>query len=277
MGETPNKALTSAVLRILRPLVRILLRNGVSFGTFADLAKAVFVDVADKEFGIPGRKQTISRVSVLTGLTRKDVVRLQELGSPEDAVAERRYNRAARVVAGWVRDQRFSVAGTPAELPIEHHDGGASFSDLVRAYSGDVPPRAILDELVRVGAAERLEDGHHVRLLARAFVPQTGEEDKLHILGTDVALLVATIDHNLRHGQEAPRFQRKVAYDNLPIEIIPKFQALSRDKAQQLIEEMDGWLSQHDRDINPAVTGSGRKHAGIGIYFFEEDVPQEKK
>jgi hypothetical protein len=274
MTEPQNKALTSAVLRILRPLVRILLRNGVSYGTFTDLAKAVFVDVADKDFSIPGRKQTVSRISVLTGLTRKDVVRLQELGSPEDAVAERRYNRAARVVAGWVRDRRFSSAETPAELSF---DGEAnSFSELVRAYSGDVPPRAILDELTRVGAVARTSDGR-VRLLARAYVPQTGDEDKLHILGTDVALLIATIDHNLRHGKETPRFQRKVAYDNLPVEIIPKFQALSREKGQQLIEEMDAWLSQHDRDINPDVTGTGRKHAGIGIYYFEEEMPEEKK
>lgn len=270
MTGTVNKALTSAVLRILRPLVRILLRNGISYGTFADLAKAVFVGVADTEFGIPGRKQTVSRISVLTGLTRKEVVRVQELGTPEDAVAERRYNRAARVVAGWVRDGRFSSAGQPVTLSF---DGPSSFSTLVHDYSGDVPPRAILDELERVGAVERQEDGR-IRLLARAFIPQTGEEDKLHILGTDVAFLIATIDHNLA-DQKQPRFQRKVAYDNLPVEIVPKFQALSREKAQEFIEELDRWLSQHDRDINPAVNGTGRKHAGIGIYYFEEEVSEE--
>jgi hypothetical protein len=271
MSETLNKALTSAVLRILRPLVRVLLRHGFSYGTFADLAKAVFVDVAEKDFSIPGRKQTVSRISVLTGLTRKDVARLQGLGSPEDAVAERRYNRAARVVAGWVRDQRFSTEDGPRELPFE---GEGSFSDLVRVYSGDVPPRAIFDELQRVGVAERT-GADNIRLRTRAFVPQTGDEDKLHILGTDVAFLIATIDHNLQQKNGAPRFQRKVAYDNLPVEILPQFQSLSREKAQALIEEMDRWLSQHDRDINPEAKGTGRKHAGIGIYYFEDDVPEE--
>ncbi|MFA5529170.1 MAG: DUF6502 family protein [Thiohalomonadaceae bacterium] len=272
MPESLNKALTSAVLRILRPLVRVLLRHGVSFGTFADLAKAVFVDVAAKDFGIPGRKQTTSRISVLTGLTRKDVARLQGLGSPEDAVAERRYNRAARVVAGWVRDDRFSTEAGPRELAFE--GASDSFSELVRAYSGDVPPRAIFDELERVGVAERT-DGERVRLRMRAFVPQTGDEDKLHILGTDVAFLISTIDHNLQQKNGAPRFQRKVSYDNLPAEIVPLFHALSREKAQALIEEMDRWLSQHDRDINPNVKGTGRKQAGLGIYYFEEDVPEE--
>lgn len=269
----PNQALTSAVLRILRPLVRILLRHGVSFGSFADLARAVFVDVAAQDFAIPGRKQSVSRIAVLTGLTRKDVARLQGLGSPEDALAERRYNRAARVVAGWVRDGRFSSEAGPRELAFE--GGPGSFSDLVRAYSGDVPPRAILDELQRVGVAERI-DGERVRLCVRAFVPQIGDEDKLHILGTDVAFLVSTIDHNLQCNHDAARFQRKVSYDNLPTEIIPQFQALSRAKAQALIEEMDRWLSQHDRDINPDVKGTGRKQAGLGIYYFEGDVPEEQ-
>jgi hypothetical protein len=275
METSPNKVLTDAVLRILRPLVRLLLRNGISYGVFADLARAVFVDVADKDFRLPGRKQTVSRISVLTGLTRKEVVRLQELGSPDGVVEERRYNRAARVVAGWVRDARYAGAdGQPAELPVEGEQG--SFAALVRQFSGDMPPRAVLDELVRVGAVSRLA-GDRVALNARAYIPQQGMDDKLHILGTDVALLIGTIDHNLQHGVTAPRFQRKVAYDNLPAEAVAQFEALSRAKAQQLIEEMDAWLAQHDRDVNPAVQGSGRKHAGLGIYYFEGDVPQERE
>jgi hypothetical protein len=270
MDTHPNKALSSAVLRILRPLVRVLLRNGFSYGTFADLAKGVFVEVAEKDFAIPARKQTISRVAVLTGLTRKEVVRQQALEAPGDAVVERRYNRAARVVAGWVRDHA-AAGGAPAVLPME---GAGSFLELVRRYSGDMPPRAVLDELVRVGAVTVGED-LQVRLLERAYVPQDGAEDKLHILGSDVALLIATIDHNLHHGNDDPRFQRKVAYDNLPQEALPEFRALSRRKSQELIEEMDLWLAQHDRDINPDAGGSGRKQAGIGIYYFEDDVPKE--
>ncbi len=271
MSNSPQSALTLAVLRIMRPLVRILLRNGIGFNAFADLAKAVYVEVAAREFAIPGRKQSVSRIAVITGLTRKEVSRLQESGPPEEGVAEVRYNRAARVVAGWVRDGRFTRDGVPQPLPFD--GAGHSFSALVKEFSGDVPPRAILDELVRVGVVERLESGV-IRLLTRAYVPQTGEEDKLHILGTDVAFLVGTIDHNLTEAAD-PWFQRKVAYDHLPDEAVVEFRRLSRAKAQELIEEMDGWLSQRDRDINPAVEGSGRNHAGLGIYYFEGDAPEE--
>jgi hypothetical protein len=266
----PNRALTAAVLRILRPLVRVLLRHGVAYGAFADLAKSVFVEVADKDCAIAGRKQTISRIAVLTGLTRKEVVRLQALESPEDGVAEKRYNRAARVVAGWVRDARFrNPLGMPLDLNL---DGPGGFSELVRSYSGDMPVRAVLDELVRVGAVS-INPDQTLHLLERSYVPQAGVEDKLHILGSDVALLIETIDHNLCHAGEDLRFQRKVAYDNLPDEAVEEFRRLSRQQAQQLIETMDQWLARHDRDFNPAVTGHGRKHAGIGIYYFEEDVP----
>ena len=107
MADTKNRVLYAAMARILRPLIHILIRNGISYGTFADLAKWLFVDVANREFAIEGRKQTISRVSVITGLNRKEVKRVSELPAPDDQASSERYNRAARVIAGWRRDKAF--------------------------------------------------------------------------------------------------------------------------------------------------------------------------
>lgn len=272
MTQKVTKALSAAILRMLRPLVRLLLRHGISYGTFADLAKWVYVDVADKEFNVAGRKQTVSRVSVLTGLSRKEVSRIQAIKTPDDEAVVQQYNRAARVISGWLRDEQFTTAdGEPAVLPLE---GNNSFAELVKAYSGDMPARSILDELVRVKAVT-LTDGS-VQLLTHGYIPSDGEEAKLHILGTDVALLINTIDHNLEASQGQPRFQRKVAYDNLPEEVLPQLRQLSSEKAQALLEELDRHLVKHDRDSNPEIKGSGRKRAGLGIYYFEEDVSEEK-
>ena len=108
--ERPNskpsvgQALTAAIERVLRPLFRILLRNNMSFKAFLDIAKRAYVEVADSEFGIPGKKQSVSRVALLSGLTRKEVQRLLDAPGTDDAETGERYNRAARVVAGWVRD-----------------------------------------------------------------------------------------------------------------------------------------------------------------------------
>jgi hypothetical protein len=152
---------------------------------------------------------------------------------------------------------------------------GVSFSQLVKRFSGDVPVRATLDELIRVGAVERLEDGR-IKLLTRTYIPASSDTDKLQILGTDVSHLISTIDHNLEAGPIGPFFQRKVAYDNLPDEVLPVFRKHSAKRAQTLLESLDRWLAQRDRDVTPTVKGSGRNQAGIGIYYFEKPIPTEE-
>lgn len=273
MSDIHLNSLYAAVLKLLRPLTRILLRNGVSFGTFSDLAKWVYVDVAAKEFGIKDRKQTTSRVSTITGLSRREVMRVRQLPRPEVTAITERHNRAARVIAAWRREKKFcDETGKPIPLPME--GGGRSFNQLVNRFSGNVPPRAILDELMRVGAVERLEDGR-VSLIARAYIPKGTDVSRLHLLGVDVRHLLATIAHNLNPGPSGPLFQRKVAYDNLPDDVLLQFRNLFSKKAQALLESADHWLALRDRDATPTVKGSGRNRAGFGIFFFEEPYSDE--
>lgn len=268
-----HQVLNAAVLRILRPLVRILLHHGIPFGVFADIARRVYVDVADGEFPIPGRKQTNSRISILTGLSRKEVLRVKRLPTLDDAASAARYHRAARTISGWLRDKTFAdKRGLPASLPV---DGAKnSFTELVKRYSGDIPVRAVLDELERVGAVERLADGR-VRLVQRAYVPSSGEEEKIDILGSDVSDLIRTIEHNLECPAEDAFFQRKVSYDNMPAETLPELQRLAGQRAQALLEELDDWMAARDRENVPSHIGERRKRAGIEIHYFEDDPLKE--
>lgn len=273
MPETVQ-ALAAAILMLLRPLVRILQRNGVPYGVFADLAKRTYIEVANEQFALPGRKPSVSRVSILTGLTRKEVVRVLDLPAVDNAAAIARYNRAARVIAGWVRDLDFCAPdGAPAELPLQGDKG--SFMQLVKRYSGDMPARAMLDELARVGAVE--SRGEIVALLTPAYVPEHGEAEKFGILGRDVADLINTIDHNIYGAANSRRFQRKMAYDNLPGEDVGKLRAISVERAQALLEELDKRFAAADRDVNNKPGGSGRVRAGVGIYYFEENVLKEPR
>ena len=117
----------AAVVRILTPLVKLLLRHGVAFGTFVDIAKWVYVNVAnqDQEFHLPNLKHSLSRVSVVTGIPRKEVTRVIKVPCPEDDALQNKYNRAARAVSGWTRDVDFADGeGRPDSLPLE---GAGSF------------------------------------------------------------------------------------------------------------------------------------------------------
>ena len=258
------RALRGALEQLLRPLCRLLLRHSVPFTAFEDIAKRIYVDVAWNDFNLPGKKPTASRVAVLSGLTRKDVHRL--LADPIEDQSEtfERYNRATKVTTGWARDAEFLDAeGMARALDFE---GDHSFSTLVKRYSGDMPPRAILDELRRVGSVERRED-RRIEMVTRGYVPQNAV-DKLGILGRDVADLIDTIDHNLQHGDSDPRFQRKVMYSAIPANALPAFRKLSATQGQALLERLDRWLAEHD--VAPISERTQSARVGLGVFYFED-------
>lgn len=274
--QATGRALGAALDRIFRALARLCLRHGLSFEAVVEIAKRAFVDVAQREFVIAGRKQSASRIALLTGLHRKEVGRMLAAERPDDPGAGTRVAYAERVIAGWRRDPEFADArGAPAALGFD--DGTPSFADLVKRYGGrDVPGRAVLDELSRVGAVTRQRDGR-IRLVARAYVPARASVEGIAILGGDVADLVSTIDHNLSSDPDAGLFQRRVSYDNLPEEAIGEIHAEVRRAGQALLERLDRVMSRRDRDSNPKARGTGRKRAMTGIYFFADDVHETKE
>ncbi len=270
--DTPHQQiLARAVLRLLRPLVRILLRNGIAFGTFSDLAKKVYTDVAFEHFTIEGKKQSVSRVSILTGLTRKEVKRLHELPEPDSVTEEKRYNRAIRVISGWLNDTDYrSAEGVPLALPLR--GDSPSFTSLVRSYSGDVPVQAMLTELMTAKSVEQRDD--IIYLVRHAYVPSDDPEEKMHILGTDVEELIDTIDHNLTHQGDELRFQRKVSNGHIANTDLETFKQLSTKEAQMLLERLDSWLTEHEQDPDAESKQSSAK-VSMGIYYYV-DEPKEK-
>ncbi len=264
-----NLSLKSAISRLLRPLARIMLRYGVSYGEFAEIARQIFVDTADEDFPLPGRKQSVSRIAVLTGLSRKEVSRLR--GQTGVVVEQTSYNRGVRIISGWNRDPEFlDESGIPLGLDAEGPDSG--FAILVKRYSGDIPTRAALDELLRVGAIRRDSDGKIHLNSESAYVPSDDKDSQFQILGVCVSDLLSTIDYNLEAGSGNTRLQLTTAYDNLPDTAVESFRALSKQEARLLLRKMDEWLAEHDRDSNDEIQGEGRVRAGIGIYYIEQEI-----
>ena len=273
MTSSQPTALASAVSRLLRPLVRLLLRNGMAYADFTTLARQIYVEVAASDFELPGRKQSVSRVSVLTGINRKEVKRI--LSEPSDNSPPEN-NRAARVISGWMRDAEFTdSAGNPLPLSWGGDSSDTSFDALVKKFSGDMTARSVLDELRRVGAVTLKDD--QVHLSATGYVPTTSNEELLRLSGIGIADLMETIDHNLNTEKSETRLQLSVAYDDVPQHGVELFRNLSKEKSIELLNYLDSFLATQDRSVNPTVTGTNRYRTGLGIYYFEEALPNDEE
>jgi len=265
-----NEKLYQMNYKLFLPLTEILLHKGVVYSEIAQILKQVYVSVAEQNLLKSEGKATTSRIAITTGLTRKDVAALRKT-SPGVETVSAKYNRATRVINGWQQDEEFcTTGGFPAVLAINGDE--KSFEALVNRYSGDMTSKAMLDELESTETIKIIE-GKYASLQRRAYLPIGDEDEAITILGTDVSLLIQTIGHNMLSEKEELRFQRKVCYDNLPQECLDSFQEMVGKDSQELLEKSNDWLRQYDRDANPnAEKGSGKKRAGIGIYYFEESM-----
>lgn len=262
--------LPNAVVHILKPLIRVLMRNEVSHAELSALAKQAYVDVAYQHFTIPNKKMTYSRVAVLTGLNRKEVVRLTK--KENESVMAGTPNRSTRVINGWLNDPDFLDKNKdPLVLNIK---GENSFSTLVARYSGDITIGAIIDELERIGVANRI-NSEQVLLNQQGYIPENGEIEKIDILSTCTSDLLSSAVHNLEHGKEDGRFQRQLVYKNVPHEIAVEFQEISTKKSSDLLIELNKWLGSklaNTKECNIESTDAphdNQKRVGLGIYFFE--------
>ncbi len=256
-----EQSLLRAAQRVLRPLVRVMLRNGVTAQTMQELVRKVFVDVAHDEFGIEGKPQTLARISVITGLNRKEVARLRKLPALDES-DRAFFNRAGTVFAAWRMDEAFHDAkGDPLDLPFS--GPSPSFTELVKKHSGDMYPRAIADELLRLGAIQEV-DGK-LRMSGRGYVPVADQARMIDILGVDAGELIETIDHNLQAGDDDRRLQLKVIANNLPESAFRDFDRYSKRIARTAIEEIARWLGE--RDLGKDDSGTDRRlTVGVGMF-----------
>jgi len=258
-----SSTLQKAVMRVLSPLVRLMLRHGVSHGEFSTWAKQAYVTEAAQHFGLNEKTPTVSRMAIVTGINRKEVKRLLELPADiKPSIAK--HNRALRVVTGWLQDAKYQKNdGTPADLT--YGDTDDTFNELVRRYGGDVPARALLDELERVGTVKRT--GSQVQLMTQGYVPHESQDAMLDVFATSATDLLETIEYNLS-STEHNRMQLSVVYDNVSEEGLQAFKTLGRDKAMVLLRELDLWLKQHDLGDKPTDSGV-QNRVGLGLYLIE--------
>jgi hypothetical protein len=267
----PPSALTLAVQRLLRPLARLLMAFGVDFPAFSNLAKAVFVDVAARDFPDDGSAITDSRVSLLSGVHRREVKRLRD-ESQQRQLPPLSVSLGAQIVARWCADSPFvDHHRRPAPLPRLASKGGeGSFECLVAGVNKDIRPRAVLDEWLRLGVAH-LDDEDRVHLAEGAFIPSRGLDEKSFYFGKNLSDHLAAGAHNLL-DQQPPFLERCVYYDGLSPKSVETLRELTRELAVAALQEVNRQalrLQQEDAD-----QGGERWRMTFGTYYYAEGEPE---
>lgn len=262
MASKTSTALPSAIRRILRPMLRLLIEKGWTWKDFAEIVKEEYAFVARNEFTLDGKKMSDSRVAILTGITRKELLKMRRT-SPENDLEESRYHRGVRVVRGWCKDSDFSKNGKPSPLPQE---GEGSFAELVKRHGADVPYRAMLDEFVRIGMVEIHPKNRLVRLKQNAYLCGDDTEQGVDILGREANALFSSVLHNLHCGNESDKYlQRSLVRSDIPAEWLPELRMLAKKEGQKFLEALDSSIKdpQHDMKKN-------NKRIRVGVYYHEE-------
>jgi hypothetical protein len=271
MNSTLQVRLLQAIAQCLRPLARVLLRSGITYRQFDELARLAFVREALGDKDGRGRERNLSRVAIRTGISRKEVARIRthidEMAREERSSLGPGFEsgHAARVLQLWHSDPRFiDERGEPLALPFGVLD--ASFGNIVRAAGGDVPAGAVRAELIEAGAVVETEDGC-LRPVMRYFVPANVGEDLL-VGFTHILLPVLDgLSNNTDTMKERSVVQRLAYSDRLLPAAVPLFRELSQKRAEAFLNGMDDWLAASE--VTSEVETPQALRVGIGVFYCE--------
>lgn len=271
--DTNNKQLliANALKRVFRPFVKLMLANNLTYTFAIDVLKALFVEVADAEFAINNKRQTDSRISLMSGVHRKDVRRLRDLKPNVEDVMPDNVSLGAQIIALWNANEKYlNVDGMPKPLArFAAANAEASFEGLVRSVSTDIHPRAVLDEWLRLGIAN-LDAENFVHLTTDMFIAQEGFEEKVYYFAHNLHDHAQAAAANVL-GQQASYLERCVHYDTLTTESIEQIAEMSKKLGMKNLRDINkvaDTLAVKDKD-----DASATMRMTYGIYFYHEAMP----
>jgi hypothetical protein len=267
MTASLKHAAFSSFRMLVRPIVSLMLRCGVTWKELSDVLRLVYVSVATDEYGKHGRPANVSRVAILTDMSRRDVRRARDLLDQESDTALtslQRISRATRVLSGWYQDADFlDSKGKPKLLDIS---GPKGFEGLLKRYAPDIPPTAMLKELMQVGAVRETPSGR-VRAVARTFVPSALNPAAVIRAGEVVGDLTRTIIHNVAATGKRTKFERRAMSRQVVRVSRRAFDSYLEEKGMTFLEDIDGWLTDHETEDPDKPT----IRLGVGVYLITED------
>ena len=268
------KALNHAVQRLLQPLVKLLLSFQITYPVVQEWLKKAMVEVAERDFPLADKPQTDTRLSLLTGIHRKDIKRLRG-GTEANTQAPEAVSLGVQIAAHWMAHHT-DQQGQPQALSFKQNDAtAASFENLVEQVAKkDIRARVVLDEWLRLGAVEEVERNGEtlIQLTPNAFIPKQGVDEKAFFLGMNLADHIATVSNNLL--EQPAKFERCLYYDGLSEASVDELKQLAADEGMAMLTRLNQRaleLKQQDQQHNH------QQRINVGMYVFDEDESHESR
>jgi Family of unknown function (DUF6502) len=265
--STRSTIILEAVLGLLKPLARLLLRHGVAYPAFAAALKHVFIQAAQDELKSEGRALTDSAVSLLSGVHRRDVRNLTRLYTPPDTATTTPMNMATQVVARWLSQPQYQGADGQA-LPLTRTTPAGGFDALVSSISTDVRPRAVLEEMLRLGIVHETEAG--INLLDAGFAPRQGFAEMAQLLQANTHDHIAAAADNLDNGGNF--LEQSIFVDQITAQSAQRLHAVSAKAWRTAFKTVMLEAAQRFEHDKAHATPEERTHrARFGSYFYAQD------
>lgn len=267
----PRHIAAAAVAKLIRPLVRFCVRHALRFQDVQEILKQAYISVGKEECG---SNPSVSRLSVMSGLQRKDVVRLVEQSSGGDDMKLRARDLVTKVLGQWQGGDNYRTAkGEPRILP--YSEGDPSFTVLVKEVSSDLNPASIRDELLRIGVMEETPRGF--KLTSSSFAPRRDFDHGISVLADDIRDLVAAVEENILRDTETANLHARTVYDQVRADSLPEIRAWLLKEGHKFHQSIRDFISNHDQDINPKSNYRGKTAKVIaGSFSLTEVVKNEK-
>jgi Family of unknown function (DUF6502) len=275
MTSTSGQQLLYALRQVLRPIVRILIRAGIRFDEFAELARGVYVESAIRDGLDHASNLTRARISVVTGVTRQQVNYYIDNDGALPSAAPTLAGVLVEVLQKWHTDPQYvGPYGIPLELEFEV-SSGRSFRGLVALVDAKASPGIVLEELLRVGSVTYSGE-KHFRAVSRYFMmPEPMSPQQFEYFGNTLTRLAKTLEFNMSPRNSEKRLERFVVADRgLPEEVIPLFASYARDRTSEFLLDLDNWLtpysSSEDTDPSPRVG------TGVNVFLYVDPTSDEQ-